>query len=220
MTFPKRNKLAGGEFTQVEFSNDKLLVQKNETPAIINKSNREAFLKLVQNLHEAGEKQDIDGLQIEVLKKTTGDNSRVYYKMTYKGKDYFVKKTASKDLDTFGGGATEVILMSQAKQVLTGQEKVKVASYELGYQDNYNAYLVSDYDSNLSINLKQYLLSNPINKNDLLNRIKKIKEVLIPYFHDVKDYNMAYDQEADTIIVFDLSLRDNNKVDDEKIFVD
>lgn len=216
MTFPKRSELPGGEFTQIEFNNGQILAQQKDTTEVITRKNRNDFLELINKATDLEGVYEQGGLKIQLLNTAlTVGGKRFYFKLNLQGHDYFVKKTSSKQLKEFGGGANELIVMNQAKSLLAGLQGVRVAGYKLGYQDKEYSYLISDYNENLAVTLEQYLLSEPINIDDIEKRVEKIKKILQPHFQDVKDYNMSYDKDTDEIVIFDLFTKPQSNVEDD-----
>jgi len=211
MSFPRRTKLEGGRFTEIDFGNNKKVVRNHEIGSLLIHQNRKIFLDLIKKAQKPWEMVSNGEAKMEMVgtRSTNGVQRSFYYKYRLNGKDYFVKRIPTKAKSEFGGGAYEVAGMVEAGEMLKNISGVEVVNYHLGYEDNYDTYVISTWNDSLREQLDTYLNRKngqilPDNLESIMQRVKKIKEALKPAFSDIFLYNMAYDEKRSVIIVFDL----------------
>ncbi len=154
----------------------------------------------------------------------------LYFKVESGEGTFFVKKTPLKSLKDFGGGTGEVFSSREALELISKADKslvgeVKVVEFAFGVVDKTKkeAYFVSGWDDVYSNGLDKYFkkLDEQINeaegnkerllelknkKKSLKSRSHWINKILreAGYF-DLKNEHLAYNEETDTIYLFDLN---------------
>ncbi len=212
MSFPKRREFDGGKYVEVEFGRGKKLVRNAEIGHLLTRPNRGIFVELIDRAAKLSGEQEKNGMKMEMVGRKIGSSgrSRYYYRMQLEDNIYFVKRTPTKELQDFGGGAGEITAMSEAGKLLEGISGVSVLEYHVGFEDNYETFLVSRWDDGLRENLEDYmgrirlLPDKQAEYEYLIQKKDEIVRILRPHFYDVDTHNMAYDTKYNKIIIFDL----------------
>lgn len=160
---------------------------------------------------EGREEVDND-IAVEFL-ETRG--ARRMYKVTLGGVCFFLKKNPD-HFDAGQSGPRELISMQQVKERLSDLPWVDIVQYRLAYKNKNTSYVVSDWNGTTRVNrFDRYLrrLTTILEKETnaealaLYSKLKEresvVKERLQDFF-EVKTYNMAYDEEQDKVILFDM----------------
>ncbi len=179
-------------------------------------------------LSDQGEVVVTDNLTVECLGRhpdfsdSISPHERKYFRIKIKdgSGDFFVRVNH----DVFSSdeqGADELVRLSKLKKKLESfkEFKVRVVDYALGYKDKKASYFVSKFEPLLQTTCYDLFLKlkNGLAKPDEAKKIKIIKdkvnrlkelEVLEGWgLDDFGENNMAYDEENDELVLFDIRVR-------------
>jgi hypothetical protein len=199
----KRTSIENGEYSQVDFGQKAKLVQKTELAGELSKERRQTLLRILENLSKAGDKVEENGMKVEYIEQ--GIRYGRYYKLDVDGKNYFLKYLPTRTAQ--GGGAQEVLDMVEVNHDIQELEGVEVVDYKFGYQDKNHMYSISAWDESLRKNMRVQFETGQIDypkAEGLWKRVDMIQKHLGKKYYDVDIRNMAYNPEADKIIIFDL----------------
>lgn len=175
-------------------------------------------LSAVFNSIEKGfeeESIELEDAVVEKFKNRTEFYDK-FYKVTVGEKSYFVKRERFSE-DWRADGFQEFKASNDLTALLEGIEGVEVVPYFLGYKSANSSYFVSEWRDELTTPLSAYLTKMYtstdeaawIKYHNLNQRAFDVQEILKDEYADVNHGNMAYDENTDTIILFDLMKLDD-----------
>ncbi|MFH0970783.1 MAG: hypothetical protein V1776_04980 [Candidatus Diapherotrites archaeon] len=136
-----------------------------------------------------------------------GDVHSILYKIRIGGRSFFIKEQR----EGFQGrefvprldlAKRQIMALHAARRLLRNIPGVEVANYHLAWTSGENSFLITDFY--YGENCKKLMRDSTSIYEGIVPRIRKIRGILRGKLGDVKDYNMIYLPETDTIIVFDL----------------
>lgn len=165
-----------------------------------------------------GERWEKDGLVVETFVP------KAVYKVSIDGKTFFVKLDevdagpgdSSHIMEPYMGGYEEFMATHKARELFRDQPDVYVPKVFIGYSkyelNKIKKYYVSEFIEGAAKDLDAYLreIVNDPEKKEFHAQLKaraldvKLK-ILGAGYKDIGDHNLAYDEQNDKIIVFDLN---------------
>ena len=153
------------------------------------------------------------GIKVTLIESSYDRGPRL--RLELDGTNFFVKIEKESQEQGFAWGHKEFVDSQKAKELLAGLSGVEVYESQLGYQTENESFFVSKWIDLPT--LENYIygieLADPL-RSKLVEKFHKIRERLGGFFN-VSAYNMFYDPQTDTIILYDLSERpkswDKNK---------
>jgi hypothetical protein len=185
----------------------------NENPEIV-ADFLEIIKKLKLNPCEAGSvlEDDNKNIRVEVIEHLKEDpyyrRPEGYYLRVQFGKhDLFIKNVPGFENDPQSMGASELQTAIELKNVVrsAGLEKVEVADFKLGYQDEKgNTLFMSKWVKGIRLDFYfEQLNKNSAKAEVISQRFEEIRGAL-KGFNDVSPKNMIYDPDTDIITIFDI----------------
>lgn len=148
------------------------------------------------------------------------------YRVEINNSSFFVKK-AKLPLWWGGDGFAEYQSTLEIEELCKTMPGVRVAKGSMGYYEKSSntSYYVSRWEDSLQLNLGRYIknLERKLHQtksegeqsklvkdiNILVDRVQEIKNTFNENFFDVRMENMAYDEETDEIVLFDITKNGN-----------
>lgn len=171
---------------------------------------KDRYKNIVSEVKKVLDGEKVDGIDVELLK--TSPNGKSYFRLEIGGEKFFVKKIPENHKQ---GGVEEFKTAQETRNrlLMANVEKVKVIEYIFAFTGNNSRFVVSRYDDKLDTTLAMYM--NQCWKKGKTEDLKKLEvrfESLYKIFSDYYDFrpgNMAYDQDTDEIVLFDLNTIEN-----------
>lgn len=140
------------------------------------------------------------------------------YKVDVGEKSFFVKRTPVNDKLKRGNGFFEYQASQKMERLVKDIPWVEVVGYQLGYTHGSWSYFVSRWDDvlekDLDIYLKELELIIQTSKgseeeekryNEIRKKVEELRNLFGEDYFDFYEHNMAYDEDKDKIILFDLN---------------